>query len=177
MFARELREVTAYVLADRQLVEFASRLETTGGTVLLDGDPQHAGFHFRADDEVAAKTAKQTYYLRPDGKGDFGATRNWDAKNRNPISVNLPWNAMSFVLGDQRYTAVYLDHPENPKEARYSERDYGRFGSYFEYTMTKESPLEVNYRLGLYPGEVTIDQAAALSNDFVHPVDVEVIVP
>ncbi len=177
VFARELREVTAYIVPGKQLVEFASRLETTGGMVLLDGDPQHAGFHFRADDEVAAKTAKQTYYLRPDGQDKLGATRNWDAKNRNPAAINLPWNAMSFVLGDKRYTAVYLDSPANPKEARYSERDYGRFGSYFEYTLTKEQPLVVDYRLALQEGEITIDEAAALSNDFVHPVEVEVSYP
>ncbi len=177
VFARESREVTAYIVPGRQLVEFVSRLETTGGPVTLDGDPQHAGFHFRADDEVAAKTSKQTYYLRPDGKGELGATRNWDAKDRDPLAVNLQWNAMSFVLGDKRYTAVYLDHPGNPKEARYSERDYGRFGSYFEYTVTKEAPLVVRYRLALQDGELTSEQAAALSNDFVNPVEVEILVP
>ena len=33
--------------------------------------------------------------------------------------VDLPWNVMSFVVGGKRYTAAYLDRPENPKEARY----------------------------------------------------------
>ena len=33
---------------------------------------------------------------------------------------------MSFVLDGKRYSVVYLDHPDNPKEARQSERTYGR---------------------------------------------------
>ena len=59
----------------------------------------------------------------------------WDSGH-----ADLPWNAMSFVLGGQRYTVAYLDHPNNPKEARYSERNYGRFGSYFEREVTAQAP-------------------------------------
>lgn len=176
-FADETRELTAHFVPQGQLITFASRLETKVGPIKLDGDPQHAGFHFRADNEVAEKTNKQTYYLRPDGKGALGATRNWSANAPNPSTVNLPWNAMSFVLGEQRYTAVYLDHPANPKEARYSERDYGRFGSYFEYTVDEGRPLEVRYRVALREGELTVEQAAQLHHDFVHPVQVEVSNP
>src|SRR5205807_770941 len=83
----------------------------------------------------------ETIYIRPDGDGKPGETRNWPAQKDH---VNLPWNAMSFVLGDQRYTTAYLDKPTNPKEARCSEREYGRFGSYFVYEVTKEKPLAVN---------------------------------
>lgn len=177
VFAEETRELTAYFVPQGQLIDFTSRLQTKVGPIKLDGDPQHAGFHFRADNDVAEKTAKQTYYLRPDGKGALGATRNWSAGSRDPKTVNLPWNAMSFVLGDQRYTAVYLDHPANPKEARYSERDYGRFGSYFEYTVEEGRPLEVKYRVVLRQGELTLEQAQQLHTDFVHPVEVNVSKP
>lgn len=177
VFAEETRELTAYFVPQGQLIDFTSRLETKVGPIKLDGDPQHAGFHFRADNEVAEKTAKQTYYLRPDGKGAPGATRNWSAGSRDPKTVNLPWNAMSFVLGDQRYTAVYLDHPANPKEARYSERDYGRFGSYFEYTVEEDRPLEVKYRVVLRQDELSLEQAQQLHTDFVHPVEVNVSKP
>ena len=177
VFAEETRELTAYFVPQGQLIDFTSRLQTKVGPIKLDGDPQHAGFHFRADNEVAEKTAKQTYYLRPDGKGAPGATRNWSAGSRDPKTVNLPWNAMSFVLGDQRYTAVYLDHPANPKEARYSERDYGRFGSYFEYTVEEDRPLEVKYRVVLRQDELSLEQAQQLHTDFVHPVEVEVTKP
>ena len=162
VFATEQREMTVYNARGGQMVEFASRLASQVGPVKLDGDPQHAGFQFRADNEVAAKTKGQTYYLRPDGQGKPGETRNWAAGKPDPRTVNLPFNAMSFVLGDTRYTAVYLDHPNNPKEARYSERDYGRFGSYFEFELDKDKPLELNYRLWLQAGEMTGDRVATL---------------
>ena len=81
---------------------------------------------------------------------------------------------MSFVLGDQRYTVAYLDRPENPKEARFSERDYGRFGSYFVADATEKKPVEVDYRLWLQDGQMTVDQVAAKSADFVTPPEVTV---
>ena len=81
---------------------------------------------------------------------------------------------MSFVTGGQRYTAVYLDHPDNPKEARYSERNYGRFGSYFEYELDDGRDLEIKYRVWLQEGEMTIAEAAALGTDFTEPVQVVV---
>lgn len=167
VFAKEEREMTVYAVPGGRLIEFASRLRSTGGNVKLAGDPQHAGFQFRADNEVAAKTKGQTYYLRPDGKGKKGETRNWPGRKD---FVNLPWNAMSFVLGDQRYTCCYLDKPTNPKEARYSERDYGRFGSYFEFDLDGSNSLDINYRIWLQEGEMTGDGVAAKSADFVEPV-------
>ena len=91
------------------LVDWRSKLTSkVDEPVQLDGDPQHAGFHFRADQEVAATTKAETYYLRPDGKGRPGETRNWDPKTKQG-PVNLPWDAMSFVVGGKRYTAA-RDH-------------------------------------------------------------------
>jgi len=171
VFAREERELTVYQVPGGQLVEFASKVRSTDGKVKVDGDPQHAGFHFRAAQEVAEKTNKQTYYLRPDGKDKPGATRNWPGSKDH---VNLPWDAMSFVLGGQRYTAAYLDKPTNPKEARFSERDYGRFGSYFVTEFTQPKPLTVNYRIWLQEGEMTGEGVATRSADFVEPVKVTV---
>lgn len=171
VFAKEEREITIYNTADGILLEFASRLKTTGSNVKLDGDPQHAGFQFRASQEVPDKTAKQTYYLRPDGKGTPGQFRNWPAQKDH---ANLPWNALSFVIGDQRYTCAYLDRASNPKESRFSERDYGRFGSYFEYELTPDKPLDLNYRLWLQEGEMTVDGVNAKAKDFVAPPQVQV---
>jgi hypothetical protein len=74
---------------------------------------------------------------------------------------------MSFVVGGKRYTCVYLDHPSNPKEARQSERTYGRVGTYFEYDLTKDKPLTVHYRLWVGEGELTAEQCAAMSQVFV----------
>jgi hypothetical protein len=168
-FAQEERELTVYNIKGGTLVEFASRLKTTGGKVRVDGDPQHAGFQFRAANDVSdKKIAAQTYYLRPDGKGKFGETRNWDPKTKQG-PVDLPWYAMSFVLDEQRYTTCYLNHPSNPKETRFSERDYGRFGGYFQRDITEEQPLVVNYRLWLQTGEMTGEQAESLRTAFASP--------
>jgi hypothetical protein len=176
IFAHEERELTVYAVPGGRLVEFASRLRPVKGTVHLDGDPQHSGFHFRADQGVAEdKNKVQTIYIRPDGVGKPDETRNWDPKTKQG-PVNLPWNAMSFVLGDKRYTAAYLDRPENPKEARYSERDYGRLGSYFVADATEKKPVEVEYRLWLQDGQMTVAQVAAKSADFVEPPTVSGIV-
>ncbi|MCI0740900.1 MAG: PmoA family protein [Gemmataceae bacterium] len=165
-FAQEEREMTVYNVPGGTLVEFATRLKTTGGAVLLDGDPQHAGFQFRAANEVAEKTKAQTYYLRPDSKGKPGETRNWEPKTKQG-PVDLPWHGLSFVLGKQRYSVAYVDHPTNPGEKRYSERDYGRFGCYFEYKLTEENPLVLNHRVWLQKGEMTQEQVQALREQFL----------
>ena len=171
VFATEERDLTVYSLPNGTLVEFSSDLTPVIAPVQLDGDPQHAGFHFRGAAEVAEKTAKQTYYTRPTGPDKFGATRNWPG---NKDHVNLPWDAMSFVIGDQRYTVAYLDRPDNPKEARFSERDYGRFGSYFEKKLEKGDKLSVRYRLWLQAGEMKGEEVARLSVDFLEPPKVTV---
>jgi hypothetical protein len=175
-FAEEQRELTAYLPIPGLLVEFASILRPRADHVRLDGDPQHSGFHFRASNEVADQFNRkkpETYFLRPDGKGAIGEERNWDPKTRvGP--VDLPWDAMSFVVGGKRYTALYLDHPDNPKPARGSERVYGRVGNYFEYDLATDRPLRVNYRVWIQEGEMTVEQCQALSRGFIEPIKVEV---
>jgi hypothetical protein len=137
--------------------------------VRLDGDPQHAGFHFRAAQEVASNGKQNTYYLRPDGRGKVGETRNWDAKKPDPRTVDLPWNAMSFVVGGKRYTVLRVVHPANPRPSRGSERDYGRFGDYCEYDLTPDKPLHLRYRLWVQAGEMTVEQCQAIAAAFRTP--------
>ena len=172
-FAIEERELTVYHVPGGHLIEFASRMRSPSGRVRIDGDPQHAGFQFRAHNDVDAFTAQETIFVRPDGPGAPGETRNWDPQTRQG-PVNLPWNAMSFVLGGKRYTVAYLDRPGNPKEARFSEREYGRFGSYFEYTIEQDKPLIVRYRLWLQDGLMKPADVAVLSQNFLEPVEVTV---
>ncbi len=168
-FATELRELAAVPLPGGTLIDFASRLTPKGEDVKLDGDPQHAGFHFRASNEVADRTTKETYFVRPDGVGKKGTEVNWPGNKKH---ADLPWLGMSFVVGDQRYTVGYLDHPDNPKEARYSERTYGRFGSYFVTTVKQDAPLVVRYRVWVQKGEMKPEELAALAKAFVDPVKV-----
>jgi hypothetical protein len=172
-FANEEREVAAYATAGGTLIDWSTTLSTTLDKVRLDGDPQHAGFHFRAHQEVSKNGKQNTYYLRPDGKGKPGEMRNWETNPKaaiikDPRTVNLPWNAMSFMVADKRYTVLRINHPDNPKESRGSERDYGRFGDYFEYDLTPATPLKLKYRVWVQEGEMTVEQCESLAAAFVN---------
>jgi hypothetical protein len=71
-----------------------------------------------------------------------------------------------------RFTVCYLDSPDNPKPARFSERDYGRFGSYFEYDLKPGESFSINYRIWIQEGVMTMDEINGLSQDFVDPAEV-----
>ncbi len=181
VFAHERRTAVVRRRDGGMQIDWSSHLETADGKAIhLDGDPQHAGFHFRAAQEVADETAGETYYVRTDGRGKPGETRNWEPGSEdasdgaagseraamNAECTDRPWNAMSIVVGGQRYTILYLDAPDNPKPARYSERDYGRFGSYFVRDVTLQRPLDVRYRVWVQPGEMTVDECVAKYREF-----------
>jgi hypothetical protein len=189
-FATEDRELTVYDVPGGTMIDWSTILSTHLPEVKLDGDPQHSGLHFRANQEVAAKIQAETelakkekrtpkpadtYFLRPDGKGKLGETRNWDAKGADRKTVNLPWDAMSFVVGGKRFTVVRINHPDNPGETRGSERDYGRIGDYFEYTLSPDKPLRLRYRVWVQEGEMTVDQCNAMTEAFVHPPAAKVV--
>jgi hypothetical protein len=87
------------------------------------------------------------------GIGQPGVAINWSDKADNDQTRDLPWKAMCITLRETQVTISYLDHPKNPKPARASERQYGRFGTYFATTVKKEKPLTVRYRLVVHPGE------------------------
>lgn len=175
VFAREKREINVtrptHNGVEGWQIDFKSRLETADGKPIhLDGDPQHAGFQFRATQKVPDEFADKTYYLRTDGKGKPGDFRNWNHQQPNAKgnaeNENRPWNALSMVVDGERFTVLYLDHPTNPKPARFSEREYGRFGSYFVTDVTEDKPLDVKYRIWIQPGEMTVAQCEELSKQF-----------
>ena len=167
-FAEEKRSMTFSMSGDDILVDFGSTLTPTVPEMRVDGDPQHAGFQFRAHNDVNDQHKSATYYIRPDtGIAKMGETINWSTKLDDKTTRNLPWKAMSFVVHDKRYTVCYLDHPENPKPARYSERDYGRFGSYFSADLVPKEPLTVRYRLVIHQGEMKSEEVAQHSERFL----------
>lgn len=166
----ETRELDVVPVAGGTVIDFASRL-AAAAPVSLDGDPQHAGVHFRASNEVHEATKRETYYLRPDGKGGPGDYRNWP---QDKAYVDAPWHAASFVVGGQRYTVVRANRPANPGEARMSERDYARFGSYFAHELEPGKPLEVGYRFWVQPGELAVEEAARIAADYAAPARVSV---
>ena len=180
-FADEQRELTVFKAEKGMMIDWISILSTKLPTVRLDGDPQHAGVHFRATQEVSKSTAKQTYYLRPDGKGKLGETRNWESNpkevnaiRKDPRTINLPWDAMSFVTGGKRHTVLRMVHPDNPKESRGSERDYGRFGDYIEWDLTLKTPLKVQYRFWVQSGEMTVEQCRVMYEGFANRPQIQV---
>ncbi|MSR80544.1 MAG: hypothetical protein EXS11_07435 [Gemmataceae bacterium] len=158
LFAMEERQFTAIRAGKALVVDFASRVTPVQGTIKVDGDPQHAGFHFRAADEVASKTSKETVFVRPSGTDAPGATRNWPERKDH---INLAWNSMQFSANGNRYSATYINHPRNPGESRFSEREYGRFGCYFVTDATIEKPLVVQYRTVFRRGPLDQEDAQA----------------
>ena len=177
-FARETRQLTAFKIGSNTMIQFDVRLDSLGEEISLRGDPQHAGVQFRASQSVPDKTKMKTFYIRPDGKAEPGSFRNWsnkkDESEINRAHVDLPWHAVSLFIDDQQYSICNIGHPENPKPARFSERDYGRFGSYFEYDLTPESPLVAKYRFWIQDGEIEIESANKLMNDFSNPLNCSV---
>lgn len=165
-FISEEREVTFQFSEEARLqIDFVSVLSTTQPLIKLDGDPQHAGFQFRASNEVASSTAKQTFYIRPgEGVDDKGKTKNWP---QDKDMTNLNWKGQSVVVGGQRYYTLYLDHSQNPKPSYYSERDYGRFGSYFKASVEPDRPLSVKYRIIFGTKELSTIECQEFSKTFL----------
>jgi hypothetical protein len=64
--------------------------------------------------------------------------------------------------------------PKNPGETRWSERDYGRFGCYFEHEVSEDRPLVVNYRVWLQNGEMKVPDVEALYRKFAEPPTISV---
>jgi hypothetical protein len=103
----------AYVMLD-----VTSVVQATEGDLVLNGDPEHAGLQFRPANEVDRGKTEYAYPIA-------------DADPHKDL--DYPWVAESFVIGEKRYTVVYLNHPENAHGARTSAyRSYGRFGMWFK---------------------------------------------
>ncbi len=134
---------------ERQM-DFVIKLTSLAGPLRLDGDLQHAGFHFRAALEVEEheKDRPATYILPPDYKGDQKAAEK-DAPT---------WGCMLFQVGGKKYGAMMMNHPDNSStklaagggKYQLSTRAYGRFGFFSPYDLVPEKPLSLRYRLYIF---------------------------
>ena len=132
-------------------IDWSTKLESQVGDVSFSGDRQHAGFQFRASQNVAETNGAT--YLRPTDFPQKPEAIQVGDKGDPPPHVNLNWFAMTYPLGDARYTVEYFDNPGLPKPALFSERPYGRFGTYFKTTLSESKPLEMKYRVVVSEGE------------------------
>jgi hypothetical protein len=168
---RDTRDVTAErVSADELVLDYDLTVASLGGDVQLTGDPQHAGFHFRAAQEVAdakppgAKvTAGGATYVRPP-----------TAKlTKNDEWLDCPWVSCTFTIQGHPYTVLHMDHPSNPKPTTYCTRAYGRFGAFFIDTVKESTPMHLKYRVVVLDGAVhkdlSQDELSARYADFATP--------
>ena len=148
------------------LLEFVTELNAVNGDVLLDGDPEHAGFQYRPHDDVAKgdKDVKATYLFHKDGI--------------NPKKdEDLPWAGMSYGLNGKRYSVLYMDCPDNPRPVIYSAyRDYGRFGAFFKKKIGAGETLTLRYRIWITEGPMPERvKLAKKYSEFVDGPTVEVV--
>jgi len=124
----------------RLLIEFTSQLTAVAGDLVLDGDPEHAGVQYRPAAEI---DMARTVYVFP-------------GKDANPrVDLDFPWVGESYTLDGKRYSVVYLNHPANPRQTKFSAyRDYGRFGGYFKRELKQGETLGVRYGFLIVDGEM-----------------------
>ena len=159
-FATEEREVTAYAAPGGTLIDWTTVLSTKLDKVRLDGDPQHAGFHFRA--AHGGVQERQGEHLLPAARrqgqdrrdAELGRRRGKDREDGQPAVERdaASWSAASGTRCCGSTTRT------TRSETRGSERDYGRFGDYFEYDLTPDKPLKLKYRVWVQEGEMTVEQ-------------------
>jgi len=132
------------------VVDFASTLKPAGtADVDLKGDPEHAGVHYRPDDEVTQN--KSAAYVFPKESITVGDV----AKERD-----MPWAALAYTLRGQTYSVQEMSHPSNPKGTAWSAyRDYGRFGAFFTKKIPAGESLTVQYRFIVMRGPLPAREA------------------
>jgi hypothetical protein len=140
------------------LLDFESKLTAMRGDVLLNGDPEHAGFQFRASNAVH------------EGPEDGKATYMFHAERIDPkVNPDLPWATMAFGLDGHRYWVQHMNHPKNPRPTVHSAyRDYGRFGAFPKCSIRKGETVTLRYRVLVGEGTMpTRETCNAHYRDFI----------
>lgn len=146
-------------------IDWSTKLESRRGDITLNGDRQHAGFQFRAAQPVADSNGGT--YLRPKTFPQAEAAIQVGDKGNPPAHINLGWFALSYELSGQRYTVEYFDNPNLPKPTLFSERPYGRFGTFFKTTLKADAPLEMKYQVIVGRGKPSVDAVQSRYNAFL----------
>ncbi len=121
-------------------VDCSSELKAVAGDTVFDGDPEHAGLHFRPTDTT---DRANTLYLYP--KADANAHKDRD----------YPWVGMTYTTEGRKYSVVMLSHPENPTGTAWSAyRNYGRFGAFYKTAIKKDETLKIQARFVIYKDEL-----------------------
>lgn len=126
------------------MIDVRSELSSQRGEIRLEGDRQHAGLQFRATQEVADKDSAR--YVRPSGFPQEPEAHEVDDSGIPPRHIDLGWLAMNFESQGKRYSVEYFADPSLPRPALYSERPYGRFGSFFKTVLQPDTHLVLRYR-------------------------------
>ncbi len=122
------------------LIDFQSVIKAPNGDVVLDGDPEHAGIHFRPASEVDRAKTAYTY-----------AGEKVDPHK----AADLAWIGETFALNGKSYSVAEMNHPSNPKGTRVSAyRDYGRFGMFPATAIKSGESFTFNYRFLVAEGEM-----------------------
>jgi hypothetical protein len=149
---KETRTLTAHATEapGLLLVDVRSELTPILADVRLDGDPEHAGFQYRAHNAVA------------EGSADVKAVYTFPGEDVDPTSdVDLPWAAMTYGLYGKRYHVLHMNHPDNPTPTYYSAyRDYGRFGAFPVLDIARGETGVLRY--GVYVGLGELPERAVL---------------
>lgn len=137
-FMEEERTIRAFCPGEGlRAVDFTSRLKSLGGTILLRGDPQHAGMHVRMAQEVA-ENESQTQFILP-GKARVAG---------EDVVEGAWWVCASMPVRGRRYWVLHMTSPSLPSGIPlYSIRKYGRFGAFFESQVEEAKPLEAAFRI------------------------------
>jgi len=144
------------------LIYCHSELKPGRGPIELNGDPEHAGFQFRAHNDVQDK---ETLYVFP---GTVPPPVN---AGKLKSHKDLPWAAMSYSMPSGRFSVLHMSHPGNPKGMVYSAyRTYGRFGAFFTRKLAAEETLKTNYGFWILSGDIPpSDQLDSQHAVFVSP--------
>jgi hypothetical protein len=177
---RETREATAWRVSEKHIViDFDLALESlTGEPIMLGGDAQHAGFHFRAANEVGQSAGATKPTTRGNTGGNAVYTRPAGAVAKgNDVWADCPWVHAAFAIKGNPYGVMEMNAPTNPQPTVFSTRPYGRFGAFVnDQTVAPGKSLKLSYRFIIRDGGEKADakQLQAEYQDWITPVKVTV---